>query len=82
MNNKFASLGTALNRDEAKKVMGGLVLGGGGGVGGEDGGGGDVGCGTGISCTGKKAGDECGTKKCICDTKSDKDKTLYCSSQP
>jgi hypothetical protein len=28
MNKKFASLGTALSRDEAKKVMGGLPIGG------------------------------------------------------
>jgi hypothetical protein len=27
MNNKFASLGTALSRDEAKKVMGGKIIG-------------------------------------------------------
>jgi hypothetical protein len=32
MNNKFASLGIALSRDEAKKVMGGLVATGGSGL--------------------------------------------------
>jgi|GEM_PF-2234369 len=66
------NFGTALSREQMKKVMGGLD-------GGGDGGGDDLGCGTGISCAGKKLGDSCGTNSCVCDTAAkSKDNTLYC----
>ncbi len=56
-----------LTRDEMKKVIGGVVA--------------PPGCGTGISCAGKKSGDDCGTKSCVCETHSATDHTLYCTTQ-
>ncbi|HNE94136.1 MAG TPA: hypothetical protein PKZ66_08445 [Chitinophagaceae bacterium] len=37
-----------------------------------------VGCGTEISCSNKKDGDECGTKSCICESHHG---GLFCTSQ-
>lgn len=67
---KFEFLGKRLNFIEQKNIKGGNLPG-------------DEldGCGTGISCDGKKEGDSCGTKTCLCEKNSSTDKTLYCSTQ-
>ncbi len=58
---------TKLSREQMKNVMGGTVP--------------VLGCGTGISCSGKASGDNCGTKSCVCETHSAGDSTLYCTVQ-
>ena len=76
MNKKFENFGTALSREQMKKIMGGCGIGELCGDLGDNGG--IVGCGTGISCSNKKEGDECGTNSCICEFHHD---GLFCTSQ-
>lgn len=68
---KFETLGRSLTKDEQKKINGGDEC-----V--DCGGGGEAGCGTGISCANKAAGDSCGTKSCICENHSG---GLWCTTQ-
>lgn len=72
MNKRFENFGTALSREQMKKIMGGC------GTGELCDDEGIVGCGTGNSCTNKKEGDECGTKSCICEFHHG---GLFCTSQ-
>jgi len=72
MTKKFENFGTALSREQMKKIMGGC------GMGEFCDDGEIVGCGTEISCSNKKDGDECGTKSCICESHHG---GLFCTSQ-
>lgn len=59
---KFENVGTSLNRSESKNIVGGnlAVL----TIDSEE-----LGCGTGIDCSGCSDGDACGSKgSCVCET--------------
>ena len=58
----LANIQGKLSRTEMKNIMAGS----------------GAGCGTGISCSGKKSGDSCGTKFCVCESH---DGGLWCNVQ-
>ena len=64
----LANIQGKLSRAEMKNIMAGS--------------GGGTGCGTGISCSGKKEKDTCGSRgTCQCYYNSSTDRTLYCQNQ-